>query len=376
MIYADNAATTKLDLEAFETMKNYLLDDYGNASQPYSFSSSAKEVLKRTRRIIASSIGARPEEIFFTSCGTESDNWAIKCASMSGEVVTSVIEHHAILNPCIEIENKGQIVKYVSVDERGIIDLNVLKNAVSKNTKLVSIMLANNEIGTIQPVTEISRIAHENGALFHTDAVQAVGHININVDAMGIDLLSASAHKFNGPKGIGFLYVRKGINIEPLIKGGAQELNKRAGTENIASIAAMGVALENNINNLEKNTIHLHSMEERIIEILDKSGVDYKRNGSVNRLPGSMSLSFRGCEGEAILHLMDIRGICISTGSACDSKRTQLSHVIKAIGVPLDYAEGTVRISLGKNNTIEEADIIGNALVVIVKEMQFDNSIV
>ncbi len=372
MIYADNAATSKLDEKAFDAMKKYLINDYGNASQPYSFSASAKEAIKNSRIIIASAIGAEPDEICFTSCGTESDNWALTKGSMSGEIITSTIEHHAVLKTCRELEKHGQIVKYVPVDCKGIVDLDSLKQLVSQKTKLVSIMFANNEIGTIEPVCEISRIAHEHGALFHSDAVQAVGHINIDVKRMGIDLLSASAHKFNGPKGIGFLYIRKGINISPFIFGGSQEYNKRAGTENVASIVGMGIALNNNIMDIVKNANHLQALEEIVTEILNKSCVEYIRNGSENRIPGNMSLSFKNCEGEAILHMMDLKGICISTGSACDSKRTQVSHVIKAINVPAKFAEGTIRIAFGKYNTKEDAVQIGKTLVSVVKQMQND----
>lgn len=367
MIYADNAATTKLDNDAFEAMKVFLTEDYGNASQSYTFSNIPKKAIKQARERIAKCIGADPEEIFFTSCGTESDNWAIKMgAGSKGEVITSSVEHHAILNSCMSIEKSGHIVHYLPVTNEGVVDMDILKEKVCSQTKLVSIMYANNEVGSIQPIQEIAEIAHGVGAYFHTDAVQAVGHINIDVHKIGIDFLSASAHKFNGPKGIGFLYVRKGIDVKSFIDGGQQEFGKRAGTENVASIVAMSIAINNNVKQIETNAKKLISLEERLLERLDAAGIDYIRNGSRNHIPGNMSLSFANCEGEVLLHRLDLKGICISTGSACDSINTQISHVIKAIGVPEKYAEGTIRISLGKWNTEQEVDYIADALIEII----------
>lgn len=367
MIYADNAATTQLDIDAFEAMKPFLLQHYGNASQPYSFGVEAKKVLRQARQKIAECIGADPEEIVFTSCGTESDNWAIKMgASFGKKVITSVIEHHAILNSCAAVERQGIPVTYLPVNQIGEILPNVLEQNIDEDTGMVSIMFANNEIGTIQPIKELAFIAHKHRALFHTDAVQVIGHLKIDVHDLDVDMLSASAHKFNGPKGIGFLYIKKGTRIAPFMDGGSQEFGMRAGTENIASIVAMATALEKNCDKIIDNKKHLNQLEAQLVRRLDESGIDYIRNGGHNHTPGNISLSFRGKEGEMILHRMDLKKICISTGSACDSVNTELSHVIRAIKVPDDYAVGTIRISLGKNNTESEVDAIADALIQIV----------
>lgn len=368
MIYADNAATTELDIEAFEAMRPFLLKCFGNASQSYSFSSVNKRALKEARCIIADCIGANVEEIFFTSGGTEGDNWAVKCgAGKNGEIITSAIEHHAILNACKYQQNNGHNVIYLPVSQDGIVDADILKKSITSNTELVSIMFANNEIGTVQPIKKLAKVAHDAGALFHSDAVQAVGHVPIDVHELGVDLLSASAHKFNGPKGIGFVYIRKGINLLPFINGGGQERGLRAGTENVASIVAMAKALENNCKKIVDNAAYLNKLEDIIIDILSSAGIEYIRNGSDNRIPGNINLSFANCEGEVLLHRMDLKGICISTGSACNSIETQVSHVIRAIGVHERYAEGTIRISLGKNNTRQESEAIAKALVEIIK---------
>jgi cysteine desulfurase len=368
MIYADNAATTQLDMDAFEAMKPFLLQNYANASQPYSFSRGARNALKDARHQIAEIIGADEEEIFFTSCGTESDNWAIKIgASERKHIITSNIEHHAILNSCKTIEESGIEVTYVPVTQNGEVDLRVLESAMTHKTGLVSIMFANNEIGTIQPIKEIVDIAHEHGYVCHTDAVQAVGHIPINVHELGVDMLSASAHKFNGPKGIGFLYVKRGTVLSAFIDGGSQESGLRAGTENVASIVAMSVALKNNYKEMERNRTHLLNLETALMSKLERSGLDYIRNGSSNRIPGNISLSFKNAEGEMLLHRLDLQKICISTGSACDSKNTQISHVIKSINVPDAYSKGTIRISFGKYNITEEAEKIADALIRIMK---------
>lgn len=370
MIYADNAATTKLDNEAFEAMKKYLTDEYGNASQLYSFSSIPKKAIKEARTLIASCIGADEDEIFFTSCGTESDNWAIKKgACENGEIITSSIEHHAVLNSCKAMECNGHKVHYLPVSNKGIVDVDKLKTVINSNTKLVSVMYANNEIGSIQPIQAITEVAHNVGAYVHTDAVQAIGHVKINVHDLGIDLLSASAHKFNGPKGIGFIYIKKGININSFIDGGQQELGKRAGTENVASIVAMSIALKNNVDKIDDNTIKLIGLEKRLLSRLDEAGIDYVRNGSDNHIPGNLSISVADYEGEVLLHRLDLKGVCVSTGSACDSVNTQISHVIREIKVPERYAEGTIRISLGKNNTEKEVDYIADALIDIVKKI-------
>lgn len=364
-IYADNAATTCMSPKAIETMCHYLSCQYGNASQPYSFAREPKRALKEARRIIADCINANPDEIYFTSGGTESDNWALTNAwRQKRNIVTTKIEHHAILHTCADIEAKGRTVSYLSPMSNGIIAIDTLEKSIAPHS-FVSIMTANNEIGTIVPVSQYASFAHGFDTIFHTDAVQAVGHIEINVKDWGIDMLSASGHKFNGPKGIGFLYARNGIDIYPFIHGGAQENNKRAGTENVGAIMAMAVALQENIEHLQENTRHLYILEEIILDGLHRANIDYLRNG-FNQLPGLLSLSFANKNGEAILHRLDLLGISVSTGSACDSQNTQISHVLKAIKLPSEYAKGTIRISLGKNNTEEEAKAIVNSLIRII----------
>ena len=371
LVYADNAATTKLDFDAFEAMKPYLLEEYGNASQPYSFSRSVKAAIKQARQTVALCINAEPDEIYFTSGGTESDNWAIKGSAFSDAsfraTITSQIEHHAVLNSCSAIERLRYPVAYLRATQDGIITPTELERVISNTTRLVSVMLVNNEIGTIQPVKELCAIAHAHGAIFHTDAVQALGHIPVDVRELGVDMLSASAHKFNGPKGIGFMYIRKGTSIAPYADGGAQEKGLRAGTENIASIIGMSVALKKNCDAMAINTVYLKQLDETLIKALDDSGIDYIRNGREPRIPGINSISFKDVNGEALLHRLDLMGICVSTGSACDSVNTQISHVLHAIGLPTEYAQGTIRISLGKGNTQEETETIAKVVLRIIK---------
>lgn len=370
-IYADNAATTKLDIDAFEAMKPYLLDEYGNASQPYSFARKPKQALKEAREIIAQCINAEPDEIYFTSGGTESDNWAIKGVALSDpgkhKIITSQIEHHAILRACADIEKLGYPIVYLPVTTEGVVTPESLRSVITSNTHLVSVMYANNEIGTIEPIKELCEIAHTNGALFHADAVQAVGHIQIDVKDLGVDMLSASAHKFNGPKGIGFLYIKKGTPIAPYASGGAQEFGMRAGTENIASIVGMAVALKKNCDSLGVNTSYILNLERILLEDLTNSNVDFYRNGR-NTLPGNISLSFPKFDGETIMHRLDLMKIQVSTGAACDSVNTRISHVLKSIELKDDIAKGTIRISLGKNNTEEDVEVIAAALIKIVNK--------
>ena len=365
-IYADNAATTQLDMDAFEAMKPYLLGEYGNASQPYSFARTAKKALKNSRETIARCIGAEPEEIFFTSGGTESNNWAIKGTAFSGSTkhafITSVIEHHAILRPCADIESMGYPVSYLPVDCTGIVDVGTLSEYINSDTRLVSIMTANNEIGSIQDISALAAIAHSCGAIFHTDAVQAVGHIEIDVNLLGVDMLSASAHKFNGPKGIGFLYVRKGTPLMPYASGGGQEHHMRAGTENVASIVGMATALKKNVAAMKDTASHLALLENRLLVGLSNANIRFSRNGSEVHIPGNLSLSFPGYSGEALLHRLDLMGICVSTGSACNSAETQVSHVLKAIGLDKEKAKGTIRLSFGRNNSQNDIDVIIGAL--------------
>lgn len=365
-IYADHAATTKIDRVAFDAMTPYLLEEYGNASQLYSFARSPKKALKKARETIATCIGASPEEIFFTSGGTESDNWAIKgtaiFADEKGGIVTSAIEHHAVLNSCRTCEKLGVPVVYLPVASDGSVIPDSLDRALALNTKLVSVMLANNEIGTVQPIQQLAEVAHVHSALFHTDAVQALGHITVDVRELGVDLLSASAHKFNGPKGIGFLYVRKGTQIAPYSDGGAQEGKMRAGTENVAAIVGMATALKIGCDAMADRAKHLLRLEQHLLSQLDMYDLDYRRNGSAEHIPGNVSLSFKDADGEALLHRLDLMGICVSTGSACNAKSTELSHVLKAIAAPPEYAYGTIRISLGYENTLEEVEIIAASL--------------
>ena len=369
-IYADNAATTKLDIDAFEAMKPYLLDEYGNASQPYSFARKPKQALKEARTTIARCINAEPEEIFFTSGGTESDNWAIKGIAFADSekraIITSQIEHHAVLRACEDIEKLGYPVAYLPVTKEGIVTTEALSSVITHNTRLVSVMYANNEIGTIEPIKELCEIAHRNGAFFHTDAVQAVGHVQIDVKELGVDMLSASAHKFNGPKGIGFLYIKKGTPIASYASGGAQEFGMRAGTENIAAIVGMAVALKKNCDNLAENIRHITEIESQLLDKMSSSGLDFVRNGSSQHIPGNISLSFKNADGEALLHRLDLMGVCVSTGAACDTTNTQISHVLHAINLDPDYVQGTIRISLSTENTLSEVETIFNHIVRII----------
>jgi len=370
-IYADNAATTKLDKAAFEAMTPWLVEAYGNASQPYAFARKPKKALADARATIAECIGALPEEIYFTSGGTESDNWVVKGSAFSDpekkKMITSAFEHHAVLHSCAAIEHLGYPVTYMQPLEEGYITPEILENNITGNTRLVSVMLANNEIGSIQPVRELCKVAHAHGALFHTDAVQAVGHIKINVRDLGVDFLSASAHKFNGPKGIGFLYIRNGVKLSSYLDGGAQENAHRAGTENTAAIVGMATALKVNCDLLKQNQQHISVLEKKLISRLDEAGVVYQYNGGNHKLPGLLSLSFPGKDGESILHRMDLMGISISTGSACDSVKTEISHVLQAIRLNEDYARGTIRISLGKYNTEDEIERMVASIIKIVK---------
>ncbi|MGX8710390.1 MAG: cysteine desulfurase family protein [bacterium] len=370
LIYADNAATTQLSKAAFEAMMPWLLEEYGNASQPYSFARKPKKALAQARATIAECINAQPEEIFFTSGGTESDNWAIKSSAFAdtqkSATITSAFEHHAVLHSCAAIEHLGYPVAYLMPTTDGIITPKALRAMISDTSRLVSIMFANNEIGSIQPIKELCEVAHAHGALFHTDAVQAVGHVKIDVQELGVDMLSASAHKFNGPKGIGFLYIRKGTNIVPYADGGAQESKNRAGTENIASIVGMATALKENYDNIRKHFTSIYKLEQQLLSRLSDAHIPYIRNGGKNTLPGLISLSFDGTDGEAILHRMDLAGICISTGSACNGESSEISHVLQAICLDEKLSKGTIRISLGKNNTADDISAITAALAKIV----------
>lgn len=365
MIYADNAATTALAPEAFEAMKPFLLTEYGNASQPYSFSRSARAALAKARQDIAECINAEPSEIYFTSGGTESDNWAIKCLSSDRmALLTSMTEHKAVLRSCAAMERRGYPAAYLPVDRSGVLLPETLERFISDTALLVSVMTANNETGTIQPVAELCRIAHAHGALFHTDAVQALGHIPVDVKSLGVDMLSGSAHKFGGPKGAGFLYVRNGTPLTPYADGGAQERGLRAGTENVAGAVGMAAALKKSCAAMPETAEKLRHIERDLLAEL--SGADFIRNGAPDGILGNMSLSFRGAEGEMLLHRLDLMGICVSTGSACDSARTQISHVLEAMGVPEEYAAGTIRVSFGAGNSPEDGKLVGQAIRKII----------
>lgn len=374
-IYADNAATTQLDSDAYKAMSEILQNEYSNPSQPYSFSRTAKNLIAQARETIAECINASPDEIYFTSGGTESDNWALEGTAFNNQgkaIITSQIEHHAVLRTCEFLEKQKFPAIYLPVTSNGTVLPETLCAQIFDTTSLVSVMLANNEIGTIQPIKELVEIAHSHGALFHTDAVQAVGHIYIDAKELGIDMLSASAHKFNGPKGIGFLYIKQGTNILPYMHGGAQEKGLRSGTENVAAIVGMSIALKNNIMNKRSNSRHLQKIETIFFEKLKQNGFvegqDYIINGhKVNKLPGLISLSFNGADGEMLMHRLDLMGVTISTGAACDSVNTQVSHVLKAIGIKDVFAKGTIRLSFGKDSYLNDAAYIADCLRKVIK---------
>lgn len=372
MIYADHAATTMLFPKAKEAMLPWLSEEYGNPSTLYSLARNPRKAIADARAKIAEAIDAEPEEIFFTSGGTESDNWALmgtalRFPNQRKRIITSCIEHHAILHTCGFLEKLGYDVVYLPVDRNGLVRDADLRSAINEDTILVSIMYANNEIGTIEPVWEYSRIAHERGVLFHTDAVQIMGHDYVESQIIDVDMLSASAHKFNGPKGVGFLYAKKGTPLEPLLHGGGQENGMRSGTENVASIVGMAAALQEHMECIESDRKYLEELRTQLISNLRASGLDFIVNGAENHVPGSVSLSFRGVEGEMLLHRLDLMGIAVATGSACNSKDTVLSHVIKAIQVPVEYASGTIRITLGLDNNEEQVDKIVASLKRILR---------
>ena len=360
-IYADNAATTPLAPEALEAMEPFLKEEYANASGLYSFSRKAKKALQDARESIAACIGAKASEIYFTSGGTESDNWAVKGVALQNwerrpHIVTSKIEHHAVLNSCKALERVGCTVDYLSPDSEGRISPQSLAEAITPNTVLASVMMANNEIGTIQDIASLSQQAHSQGIVFHTDAVQAVGHIPVDVDALGVDLLSASAHKFNGPKGVGFLYIRDGIEISPFLNGGQQERGRRAGTENVAGIVGMATALQFNVEQMGQTTAKLCRLEQTFIDALRSAIPNVVINGDAsNHLPGLVSLSIPGASGEGLLHILDLKGCAVSTGAACNSQSTEISHVLSSIGAPENLSNGTLRASFGRFNEVQDA---------------------
>ena len=372
MIYLDNAATTKTRPEVVEAMLPYFTESYGNPSSVYTFSAKSKEAVTKAREIIADSLGAKSNEIYFTAGGSEADNWALVAAAEAYEakgkhIITSKIEHHAILHTCEYLEKRGYEVTYLDVDENGVVKLDELKKAIRPDTILISIMFANNEIGTIEPIKEIGAIAKEHGILFHTDAVQAYGHVPISADEYNIDMLSASGHKINGPKGIGFLYIRKGVKIRSFIHGGAQERRRRAGTENVPGIVGFGKAVQLAMDEMEERTKKEVEMREYLMEKVLREVPFTRINGSrTSRLPNNINFAFQFIEGESLLIKLDMAGICGSSGSACTSGSLDPSHVLLAIGLPHEIAHGSLRLTLCEENTMEEMDITADKIKEIV----------
>ena len=374
--YADNAATTKMSDAAIETMTKVIRENYGNPSSLYAFGQEAKEVLEQAREDIAKIIGAEAREIIFTSGGSEADNQALisaaKIGAMKGKkhIISSAFEHHAVLHTLKKLEKEGFEVTLLDVHENGIIKPEEVAAAIREDTILVTIMYANNEIGTIEDIKGIGAVCREKGVIFHTDAVQAVGHLPINVQEQNIDMLSASAHKFHGPKGVGFLYVKKGIKVSNLIEGGAQEKGKRAGTENVPGIAAMATALAESVNNIEKNTARLTAVRDRIIKGLKEIPHSAINGDETSRLPGNINFCFEGIEGESLLLLLDDKGIAASSGSACTSGSLDPSHVLLAIGRVHDVAHGSLRLSIGEDITDDEAEYIIKSVKEVVEYLR------
>jgi len=375
-IYADNAATTQVSEEVLNAMLPYFRTAYGNASSIYKLGRDAQRDVENAREKVAKALGASPNEIFFTSCGSEADNWALKGVAETMEkkgkkhIVTSVFEHHAILHTCQYLEKKGFEVTYVPVSDKGLVDPEEVRKAIREDTAIVSIMYANNEIGTIQPIEEIAAVCHEKGVIFHTDAVQAVGHVDIDVKKQGIDMLSLSGHKIHAQKGIGALYVKKGIILPNLIHGGAQERNKRAGTENVPAIVGLGVAIETATKNIQEKNVSITAKRNRLIDGILK--IPYTRlNGDRDkRLPGNLNISIEGIEGESLLLMLDMNGICASSGSACTSGSLDPSHVLLSIGLKHEIAHGSLRLSIEDDITDEDVDYIINVLPGIVERLR------
>ena len=376
IIYFDNAATTPIRPEVYDAMRPYIESCYGNPSSVYKLARESKKAIDLARKQVADAINADSGEIFFTGCGSESDNWAIKGVALAlkdkgKHIITTNIEHHAILHTCEFLEENGYEVTYIPVDEYGMVSADDIKKAIRPDTILVSVMTANNEIGTIEPIKKIGAVCREKGVYFHTDAVQAVGHIKIDVKEMNIDLLSLSGHKIGAPKGIGALYIKKGVKIKNLIHGGQQEKGKRAGTENVIGIVALGKAIELAVSEMEDTTERLKYLRDKIINGVLKN-IEYSRlNGHPEeRLPGNVNISFEFIEGESMLLMLDAKGICASSGSACTSGSLDPSHVLLAIGLPHEKAHGSLRISLGYQNTEEEVDKLLEVLPPIVQRLR------
>ena len=376
LIYLDNAATTKTSEEVVAAMLPYFTEYYGNPSSVYEFASESKKAVSNARRTIAETLGAQENEIYFTAGGSEADNWALKATaeayqSKGKHIITSKIEHHAILHTCEWLEKQGYEITYLDVDENGVVKLDELKKAIRPDTILISVMFANNEIGTIQPIKEIGEIAKEHGILFHTDAVQAFGQVPIDVNEYHIDMLSASGHKLNGPKGIGFLYIRKGVKIRSLIHGGAQERKRRAGTENVPGIVGLGKAVERAIATMEARTAKERETRDYLIDRVLKE-IPYTRlNGHRTlRLPNNANFSFQFVEGESMLIMLDMKGICGSSGSACTSGSLDPSHVLLAIGLPHEIAHGSLRLTLNEEIEKEDIDFVVEALKDIIERLR------
>ena len=375
-IYMDNAATTRVTEPVFEAMKPYFCEKFGNPMSVHSFGRESRRAVEEARRQVAAALNADSREIYFTGCGTESDNWALRGAAYARgntrrTLVTTTIEHHAILHTAEQLEKEGFKVVYVPVDEFGIVKLDEMEKAITEDVFLVSVMTANNEIGTIQPIEEIARMAHAKGALFHTDAVQAIDSVKIDVKAMGIDLLSLSGHKFHAPKGVGALYMKNSVHIERLIRGGAQERTQRAGTENLASIVGLGKAIELATADIDAHNAKLTGMRDHMIsEILTRIPETRLNGDATRRLPGNVNVSVRYIEGESLLLSLDLKGIAASSGSACTSGALDPSHVLLAIGLPHEIAHGSLRLTMNEENTMEEVDTVVEALVEIVKRLR------
>lgn len=374
--YFDNAATTRINEEVLKEMFPYLTKEYGNASSMYSIGRQSRRAIENARKQVAQLLNCKPQEIYFTSCGTESDNTALKGVAFKNKekgnhIITSKIEHPAILHTCQNLEKQGFEVTYLNVDEEGTIDLEQLNNSIKPSTILISIMFANNEIGTIEPIEQISYIAKKHNIIFHTDAVQACGNVPIDVQKMGIDMLSLSGHKINAPKGIGALYVKEGIEFETYMDGGHQEHSKRAGTENVAEIVGLGKACEMAKNNMEKHMKYLQNLRDYYISQVEEKIPDVKLNGSrKNRLPGNSSFSFKDIRGDELLLKLDEKGICASSGSACSTGSLEPSHVLTAIGLPQNLLDGTLRVTFGEDNTIEDVDYLVENLEQIVRMLR------
>ena len=373
MIYLDHAATSPLCPEALEAMRPFLNENFYNPSSLYTPARAARNAVKEARETIASCIGAAPEEIVFTSGGTEGDNWAVKGAALEAmtgpfprRIVTQATEHHAVLLPCESLKALGFESVCLPVNRKGVLSPDALKQALKTRTLLVSVMTSNNETGTLQPVCELAEIAHAEGALFHTDAVQAVGHIPLNMNIIPADLLTASAHKFGGPRGIGFLYIRRCTHLSPLLEGGGQEMGLRSGTENTAAIVGMAAALKKRTESMAEEMFHKDRLRGLLIDRLLRRGLEFVINSDDKHLPGLLNISFRDADGEMILHRLDLMGVQVSTGAACNSMSTEISHVIRAQGLPEKYAKGTIRVSFGPENTEDDAERLAEALGTIV----------